>query len=269
MVHSELPTEMNMDRKIVVFSGLNCGGKSHWLNRIRAHPRFECLPVVRMDDVRIALFGDRADTHITPSEHLYKNERVRQIILEHLVLGAEGVMTELILPTREGHQRPMLGLAERADAYVQAIEQESAKRDNLQLPTPSRVHLRVILLHCSLSAAKRRLESAERQRSGSAVFDMKGMRGATLLFEPPAMYTPLILDTSLETPEAVRRDAATDEAAANSLYATFCQPSLKKRKTASSGKESAERRSRLPMLSVSLESKPMLYSATRGRLCKP
>ena len=155
-------------------------------------PGFQKAVVVRMDDVRVQLYGDRSDTHVTKSEHLFKNEKTRNLILEELILGAELVLTEAILLTEEGHQKPFLEMLERADNYVQVIEQEYAKRDNARTPdSPSMVFGRVILFHASLAATERRIE-----RSSA---DLQGLYGAVSVLEYPKLYQPLVVDTSDES----------------------------------------------------------------------
>ncbi|KKW24242.1 MAG: hypothetical protein UY68_C0002G0018 [Parcubacteria group bacterium GW2011_GWF2_52_12] len=191
-----------MDRIVVVASGLPYSGKSWQIQRMLGLPGFQKAVVVRMDDVRVQLYGDRSDTHVTKSEHLFKNEKTRNLILEQLVLGAELVLTEAILLTEEGHQKPFLEMLERADNYVQVIEQEYAKRDNARTPdSPSMVFGRVILFHASLAATERRIErsSADRRESNAAVFDLQGLYGAVSGLEYPKLYQPLVVDTSDES----------------------------------------------------------------------
>ena len=171
-------------------------------------PCFQKAIVIRMDDVRVQLYGDRSDTHVTKSEHLFKNEKTRNLILEELILGAELVLTEASLLTEEGHQKPYLEMLKRAENYVQTIEQEYAKRDNARVPDPlSAVFGRVILFHASLAATERRIEcsSADRRESNAAVFDLQGLYGAVSVLEYPKLYQPLVVDTSDEFGTAYTR----------------------------------------------------------------
>ena len=163
-----------MDRNVVVVSGLPYSGKSWYLKRLLELPEFEEAVSIRMDDARVALYGDRADTHVTRSEHLFKNEKTRNTILEKLVLGNSLLVTEVMMPTEEGHQRPFVEMIHRANDYVQAIEREYAVRDQEPMPNPaSKVFLKVILFHSSLEVIRRRVadSSEERRLSNAGFFD--------------------------------------------------------------------------------------------------
>ncbi len=191
-----------MDRTVFVASGMPYAGKSTILNRVLEAPYAKGATLVRMDDIRKKLYGDRGDTHVTKSEHLYKNEKVRNAILEALVLGAPMVATEAVMLTEKGHQKPFLDMVARADAYVKAIEAEARVRDELPEPaTPSSVKPKVVLLYAAteviVDRANRSME--ERRKSNASIFDLTGIRGALEQFEFPLLYQPLLIDTSDES----------------------------------------------------------------------
>ena len=193
-----------MNRLVVINSGLPYASKSWQLKVMLALPEFAQAQTIRMDDVRVQLFGHRADLDVTKHEHLFKNEKTRFLILERLVCGCPLVISEALLLTEAGQQRPLLETVSRAEMYVQTIERELAGRETISTPNPpSQVLLRVILFHANLETTNRRIaaNSDERRSSNAAVFDLEGLRGAVIGFEYPRLYRPLISDTSDESEE--------------------------------------------------------------------
>jgi hypothetical protein len=187
----------------VVVSGWQFVGKSYYLDVLAQLPEMADARIVRMDAILRDLYGDRPDTDITKTEHLYKNEATRSAMLRELVLGAETLLTETVLMTERDHQVPMLDMIKRAEEYVQAIERELAERTHTLVPIPTKVNLRVILLHCSLDCTNRRIERARGQeRAYSPISTLLGMESTITQFEYPGVYTPLIIDTSDESPGA-------------------------------------------------------------------
>ncbi len=97
-----------MNRTVIVVSGLPYTGKSWQLRRMLSLPGFEDGIVVQMDEIRVGLYGHRSDTDVTRSEHLFKNEKTRNTVLEKLVLGHRLVLTEDSQLTVAGHQQPFV-----------------------------------------------------------------------------------------------------------------------------------------------------------------
>ena len=195
-----------VNRLVLIVSGLQYSGKSYLLKRLLARLELADAVAFPIDPIRIALYGDRADTHVTKTEHLFKNEWSRYEMLRALVLGRRVVASEMVMLTRSGHQGPMLEMVARAEQYVQIIEREYAQRDGLPPPVPSQVQLKVLLPYASLDCIAERLTAnqEERRQSGSIVFDWRGMFGGYSQFEFPdaSTYEPLYLDTSDESAAA-------------------------------------------------------------------
>lgn len=190
-----------MRQIVTVFSGLPFSGKTWSLERMRNS--WPHAKIVQLDDVFRELYPGRADAHVTKIEHVYKNEVAREHILRALVLGAGIVFTELVMLTRADHQQPFMSMIGRANTYVQAIEREYAQRERRD-PRERSVIARVVLLHCSVHATKRRAERSERDgaQSDRLVTSLRGIKNAVLQFELPTLYEPLYVDTSDETPTA-------------------------------------------------------------------
>ncbi len=194
-----------MDRSMVIASGWQFTGKSYYLPIIAAMPEMLGAVTIRMDAILRELYGDRPDTHITKTEHLFKNYATRFAMLRELVLGARTLLTETVLLTEDGHQLPMLEMVKEAREYVQSIEREYAERDHTPGLPIGQVSLRVILFHCSLECTERRIARAGGQaRAFSPILNLVAMRGALTQFEYPRAYVPLIVDTSDESPSAER-----------------------------------------------------------------
>lgn len=100
-----------------------------------------------------------------------------------------------------------------ANWYLQTIEREEAVRDGKPIPGSSiRVDFRCIYFYCDLEAVKRRIGYRQQELetvgniSNASVFDFDGfLRGARQIEIPPAGYTPLYLNTSDESQEALVR----------------------------------------------------------------
>lgn len=192
------------DRNIVVFSGLPFSGKSFMLKKIVQHEGFKDATVVRLDEVFHRLYKNRADNHVTKTEHLFKNEELRSDILRHMVLGAEKVVTEAVMLTRDNHQRVFVELTKKAEHYVRTIEAEYAERDGVSIPkTPFSVNLKVILCFASPEIIERRANHLSEERKGdlAPVSTLKGTWNAYRQFEFPdeTTYEPLYINTTGES----------------------------------------------------------------------
>ena len=188
-----------MKSTLIICSGLPYSGKSWLLAQLRETEGFAEVSLVTMDEVRVALYGDRPDGNITMTEHVFKNQWLRYEILKRFVLGAPAVLTEAVMLTRRLHQRPMVALVKEASQYVATIEREAAVRDERAAELHS-VELRVILCFASPQAVHARIDGSqeERVRSHASVHNLKSMRLAYDRFEFPnrSTYVPLYLDTS-------------------------------------------------------------------------
>ncbi|MDP2676846.1 MAG: AAA family ATPase [bacterium] len=195
------------DRNIVVFSGLPFSGKSWLLKKILQQEEFKDADVVRLDEVFHRLYPGRADNHVTKSEHVYKNEELRNDILRLLILGKASIVTEAVMLTREVHQGAFVELTKKASEYIKAIEAEYAQRDGFSIPEiPSSVNLKVILCFANAKTIEQRASnrSEARKKDLAPVNTLKGTWNAYRQFEFPdkTTYMPLYIDTSDESDEA-------------------------------------------------------------------
>ena len=199
------------DQAVVVVSGLPYSGKSYLLNQMLSNlPEFKDATCLSLDQVRQGLFGERQDSHITKTEHIFKNHALRYQILEKIVLGASMVVTEAVMLTRNDHQKPFVDLIAEANRYRSSIEIEASVRDETPAPQLfSSVHLRVILAYADAETIRLRAtqgSSADRLAAASSVFDLLGARNAYIGFEFPdsSTYSPLYINTSASSDAATR-----------------------------------------------------------------
>lgn len=197
-----------------VFSGLVFSGKSFFRNWVMSLPEYKDEVFVSADAVRGRLYRDRSDTHITKTEHVFKNEVTRFEVKTRLIVKRPpAVFLEMVMLTREAHQRPFVDMVESVNWYLQTIEEEEAKRDGQPvLESPVRVDFRCIYFYSDLEAVKRRIGYRKRELetmgniSNASVFDFDGfLRGAQQIEIPPTGYVPLYLNTSDESEEALNR----------------------------------------------------------------
>jgi len=197
-----------------VFSGLVFSGKSFFRNWVMSLPEYKDAVFASADAVRQRLYGDRSDTHITKTEHVFKNEATRFEVKTRLIIERpSAVFLEMVMLTREAHQKPFVEMVESVNWYLQTIERETTERDGQSIPdSPVKVDFRCIYFYCDLEAVKRRIGYRQQELktvgnvSNASVFDFDGfLRGARQIEIPPAGYTPLYLNTSDESPEALTR----------------------------------------------------------------
>ena len=193
-----------MNRSVVVLAGLNYVGKTWHQSVVLGLPEMTGAKVVSMDAIRADLYPGRADTHITKTEHLFKNEEMRRAIVRELVLGTPTVLVDTVMLTRANHQRPFVEMVHHALWYVTEIEREAFERDGSKFIEACEVNLRTIVFFCSLERLRDRIarNSIARKVSGTLVFDLVAMRGAVEAYEYPSLYKPLYLDTSDESQSA-------------------------------------------------------------------
>ena len=201
---------------VAVFSGLTFGGKSFLREWVMGLPEYAGAQTLAMDPIRRQLFGDRSDTHITKTEHVFKNEVTRFELKKKLIIERPPtVFLEMVMLTRAAHQRPFAEMMDSVNDYLRKIEQEEAQRDGRAPSTAVSVDFRCMYLYCDLEAVRRRIEYRRRdiERSGNttsaSVFDLGGfVRGAQQIEIPPDGYMPLYLNTSDESPGAVAQNQA-------------------------------------------------------------
>lgn len=163
------------------------------------------MNIVRMDKIRTQLYGERADTDITATEHLFKNEVTRYEILKLLVCGVPTVLNESVMLTVSKHQEPFVQMISKAQGYVEAIECEQYKQRGLPLPLhPTKVNLRVLLFFASpevIAIRAARGHTEERTESFASFSNLRGMWNAVRQFEFPdnRHYSPLLVDTTDES----------------------------------------------------------------------
>ena len=156
------------DRIVLIVSGSVCSGKSYLLKQLLQCPSLSGAATFRIDPIRQTLYGQRADTHITLTEHIFKNEWLRNEMLKALVLGAPVVAVEAVMLTRVGHQEPMMEMVARAEKYIQTIEREYALRDGVEPPTSTKVKPKVLLCYTSLECMTWRIEGGHTDRRQTA-----------------------------------------------------------------------------------------------------
>ncbi|OHB13715.1 MAG: hypothetical protein A3G05_02190 [Candidatus Zambryskibacteria bacterium RIFCSPLOWO2_12_FULL_45_14] len=197
-----------------VFSGLVFSGKSFFRNWVMGLPEYKDAVFVSADAVRNRLYGDRSDTHITKTEHVFKNEVTRSDVKTKLIVERPpAVFLEMVMLTREAHQRPFVEMVESANLYLQTIEQEEVQRDGKPVPESSvKVDFKCVYFYCDLETVKRRVGYRQRELetcgnvTNASVFDLNGfLRGAQQIEIPPVGYTPLYLNTSDESEGALYR----------------------------------------------------------------
>ena len=195
-------------KQFLVVSGLPYAGKSYLLKHLLKQKEIAGAVELSLDKVRLKLFGTRPDHHITKTEHLFKNDCLRNGILEYLISGSRIVVSEATMLTREMHQKPIVEMVSKAEQLIQTIEREYCLRDNLPVPaSPAIVQLKVVLCYASLKCVANRISSSQQERkcTGASVFDWIGMANGYSHFEfpdPLLSYEPLYLDTSDESDEA-------------------------------------------------------------------
>lgn len=196
-----------------VFSGLTLSGKSFFRNWAMDLPEYKNAMFVATDDVRQRLWSTRSG-FLTKTEYLFNNEATRFEVKTRLIVEApSAVFLEMVMLTREAHQRPFVEMVQSANQYLWAIEREEAARDGKPIPeSPITVDFRCIYFYCDMEAVKRRIGYRQREletignASSTDVFNFDGfLLGARQIEIPPAGYTPLYINTSDESQEALAR----------------------------------------------------------------
>src|SRR3989338_8199905 len=199
---------------VAVFSGLVFSGKSFFRNWVMGLPEYKEASMVAMDDIRKRLWGDKSDTEITKSSHVFKNEATIFEIKSKLIVERPfAIFTEMVMLTREAHQRPFVEMIKSASFYLQSIEKEEAEQAGWSMPELSvEVDFRCIYFYCDLETVRRRINYRLREIetvgniTNASVFDFEGyLRGARQIEVPPIGYVPLYLNTSDESPVGLAR----------------------------------------------------------------
>ena len=202
---------MTTQRRLLVgvFSGLVYSGKSFFRNWVMGLPEYRDALLVAMDDTREFLWPGRSDSHITRTEHVFKNEATRFVVKTRLIVGKPSALfLEMVMLTRKDHQHPFVEMVEDAQRYLQLIEREEVERDGVPVPKiPIAVDFKCIYFYCDLAAVRRRIDYRLRETgnpTNASVFDLEGfLRGARQIEIPPSGYVPLYVNTSDESPEAL------------------------------------------------------------------
>lgn len=96
-----------------IFSGLVFSGKSFFRTWVMDLPEYKDAVFVAMDDIRQRFWPTRSDTHITKTEHVFKNEATRFEVKTRLIVEKPlAVFLEMVMLTREVHQRPFVEMVE-------------------------------------------------------------------------------------------------------------------------------------------------------------
>lgn len=181
-----------------VISGLTFSGKSRLLKWLLAQPDFKNSPLIEMDKIRVAAFGERK---LCRTEHRYKNELTRQAIKNRVVIHRDQfIFSEMGMLSDEFHQQPLADALSNANRYLKMICEENRL-------APIQVGLRVILVFAHLPTVQKRVERRlheikEAQKLGVDVFDLTGYGDeASQVNFPITAYQPLLLDTTNEDSE--------------------------------------------------------------------
>ena len=207
---------MDSNQRILVgvFSGLVFSGKSFFRTWVMSLPDYKDAVFVAMDDIRQRFWPKRSDTHIVKTEHVFKNEATRFEVKTKLIIERPlAVFLEMVMLTREAHQRPFVEMIKSVNEYLQTIGREEPQRDGKPASeSPVEVDFRCIYFYCDLETVKRRIGYRQRELEtvgnifNASVFDFSGfLRGAQQIEIPPAGYIPLYLDTSDESEAALTR----------------------------------------------------------------
>ncbi len=189
---------MNANINVCVISGLTFSGKSRMLKWLLEQPTLNDSPLIEMDKIRIASFGER---QLCRTEHRYKNELTRQAIKNRAVIHRDPfIFSEMGMLSHEFHQQPLTDIILNANKYLKLICEERGL-------APIQVGLRVILVFAHLPTVQKRVERRlreikEARELGVDVFNLTGYADETSQVDfPITAYTPLLLDTTDECSE--------------------------------------------------------------------
>ena len=187
---------------VCVVSGPTLSGKSYLLNWLLGLPEYRDAPLIEMDKIRQAIFGDRK---LTDSEHVLKNEATLHLLKTKLIVERPRIIfLEMGLPTENNHHKPLVATMADAQRYIEEIETELLERSH-----DLRISLKVILDYCDIESVKRRIGYRQSQidpDSCADVLDLETwLRDMSLLFEAPRVYEPLPINTSDESATAVQK----------------------------------------------------------------
>lgn len=182
---------------VCVISGLTFSGKSFLSNWLITQPEFKDVCQVAMDDVRQQVWGNKS---LTCTEHVFKNELTRNIVKAKIIVERPRmIFLEMVMLTREYHQKPFLEMVQSASRYADRIQNEKGegKVD---------IKFRCVLLYCDLETVSRRIQyRLKGNATGADVFDLQGYLDDAEEFELPCDYAPLPINTSDESAESVKK----------------------------------------------------------------
>lgn len=184
---------------VCVISGLTLSGKSFLRNWLVAQPEFKDAHQLAMDDIRRQVWKDK---DLTCIEHIFKNELTRNALKTKIVIERPRVtILEMVMLTREYHQKPFLEILQSARWYVENIQKEKGENK-------ADIGFRCVLLYCDLETVRRRIQYRLKERdntTGADVFDLRGYLDDAGEFELPVDYIPLPINTSDESFDSVKR----------------------------------------------------------------
>lgn len=189
---------MSPNINVCVISSMTFAGKSRLLKWLLAQPVFKNSPLIEMDKIRVAAFGER---QLCRTEHRYKNELTRQAIKNRAVIHRDPfIFSEMGMLTHKYHQQPLADAVSDANRYLKMICEESGFE-------PIQVGLRVVLVFTHLPTVQKRVERRKKEVEGAGkqcmdVFDLSSYSNeASQIDFPITAYSPLLLDTTNENLE--------------------------------------------------------------------
>lgn len=189
---------MDSSINVCVISGMTFSGKSHLLEWLLAQPDFKNSPIIEMDKIRVAAFGEQ---QLCRTEHRYKNELTRQAIKNRAVIHRDQfIFSEMGMLSHDYHQQPLADTISDANRYLKMICEENGLE-------PILVGLRVVLVFAHLPTVQKRverrlLEIKETHELCMDVFDLTSYADeASQIDFPIIAYRPLLLDTTNEDQE--------------------------------------------------------------------
>ena len=201
---------MITQRKLILVCGLSATGKSRGADYVmnlfpREDPRF-----FDMDEVREKTWGERAK-NLTSEEHRFKNKLTRNEVQKAFVLGARIVVLNMVMPSKNSHQKPFVEMVRETERMLSQIEFEREVGGWDPGPHPDAykitIDVRALWFDCDQETARKRLEERAKNPHVSDLTDIKIWLRNKATFEPPdgENYPFIRVDTTDESVDAEQR----------------------------------------------------------------
>ena len=194
-----------MNRKLILACGLSVTGKSHWCRVIMKIFKADQPQFFDIDEVRERTWGERARS-LTREEHLFKNQLTRQEVQRAFVLGAKMVVLNMVMPTKEHHQKPFIAMIQETEGILSRIKKENEQPTDPSGEAEVKIDIRAIWFDCNETCAAQRLRQRQicPSSSQSDLVQIEDWRKNRNWFEPPdgEFYSFIRIDTYNESLEA-------------------------------------------------------------------